>query len=230
MDDGVTLALLAAASFVPALAFLVWVRSHEKHGREPWRAVLGIFTYGATLGVLLAFLLASSLDISLGFGSVFLAAVVAAPLVEELTKGLGLRFSRAHVDEPEDGIVYGVAVGVGFAATETFLYGLGQLATASLGTAFAVVLLRNFTSLLLHASSSALLGFGYSRMRMRAGAWPDLLPYYLLAVALHALYNALVLTQAWLGIGIAFVLVAAVVTVLRRQVRRLDALGATPHL
>ncbi len=229
MQQDAAVALLAAGSFLPALAFLGWVRAHERHGREPWRAVLGVFLYGATLGIAFALLLASVLDISLGFGSAFLAGVVAAPLVEELTKGLGLGLARRHVDEPEDGIVYGVSVGVGFAATETLLYGIAELADASVGGAVGLVLLRNFTSLLLHAGSSALLGFGYARMRLRHGAWPNLIPTYLLAVLVHALYNGLVLTRTWLGIAAAFLLVATLTTALRRQVRRLDAAPGQPQ-
>lgn len=229
MDASAAVALLAALSFLPALGFLVWVRAHERNGREPLRAVLGVFVYGGTLGVLLALVLASLLDVSLGFGSALLAATVAAPLVEEMTKGLGLGLARRHVDEPEDGIVYGVAVGVGFAATETLLYGLGQLQDGTLLSALGLVLLRNFTSLLLHASSSAVLGFGYARLRMRNAAWPHLLPYYLVAVLIHSVYNGLVLTQAWLGFGAAFVLVMVVVTTLRRHIRRLDAAPGQPH-
>lgn len=222
VDESRAVALLVAFAFLPALGFLVWVRAHERRNREPLAPVLGIFLYGATLGVLLALVLATVLDNSLG-GSALLAAVVAAPLVEELTKGLGLGFVRRHIDEPEDGIVYGVAVGVGFAATETLLYGLGQLNEATLLSAIGLVLLRNVTSLLLHASSSALLGFGYARVRLAGGAWPHLLPSYLVAVLLHAVYNGLVLTRVWLGFLAALVLVVVVVTALRRHVRRLDA-------
>lgn len=229
MEQNAAIALLAAGSFLPALVFLGWVRAHERHGREPWRAVLGVFLYGATLGIAFALILASILDISLGSGSAFLAAVVAAPLVEELTKGLGLGLVRRHIDEPEDGIVYGVSVGVGFAATETLLYAIVELNGTNVGSALGLVLLRNFTSLLLHAGSSALLGFGYARMRLRHGAWPNLIPTYLLAVLVHALYNGLVLTRTWLGIAAAFVLVIAITTMLRRHIRRLDAAPGQPQ-
>lgn len=228
MDASRAVALLAAGSFLPALAFLAWVRAHERRDREPWRAVLGVFLYGATLGVLLALVLSSLLGLSPDGGSRFLAVVVAAPLVEELTKGLGLGLARSHVDEPEDGIVYGMAVGVGFAATETLLYGLVELGDADFASAVWLILVRNFTSLLLHASSSALLGFGYARMRLRGGGWPQLLPAYLAAVLLHALYNGLVVGQAWIGILAAFGMVIAVATWLRRHVRHLDGLPGLP--
>ncbi|MEK6975698.1 MAG: PrsW family glutamic-type intramembrane protease [Candidatus Thermoplasmatota archaeon] len=223
MDPAAIWGTLAAVSFVPPLAFLVWARNHEKHGREPMRAVLGIFAHGGTLGIAVAITIGLVLDGTVTRGSLALAAIVVAPLVEELAKALGFGFVRRHVDELEDGLVYGVAVGLGFAATETFLYGLLELSDASLGSALAVVVTRNFSTLLLHAGSSALLGYGYARMRLRHGAWPDLVPFYLVAAALHALYNLLVLTATWVGFVAAVLMVVVVMSLLLRRVRQLDA-------
>lgn len=227
MDTAVVWGILAAISFLPPLAFLVWARSHEKHGREPWRAVLAIFLHGATLGVAVAIILGLWIDGSIG-GSLAIAAIVVAPLVEEMAKALGFGFVRRHVDELEDGLVYGLAVGLGFAATETFLYGLLELTDSSVAGAVGVVVTRNFSSMLLHAGSSAILGFGYAAVRLRNGAWLDLIPYYLLAVALHALYNLLVLSETWLGFVAAVVMVVVTVAVLLRRVRQLDAVPGAP--
>lgn len=223
MDPAAVWGILAAISFLPPLAFLVWARNHERHGREPIPAVLGIFAHGATLGIAVAIALGLWLDLSLTGGSVVIAAVLVAPLVEEMAKALGFGFVRRHVDELEDGLVYGVAVGLGFAATETFLYGILELSDTSVASALAVVVTRNFSSMLLHAGSSALLGFGYAAMRLRSGSLGGLIPYYLLAAGLHALYNLLVLSDNWLGFVAAVVMVFAVITVLLRRVRQLDA-------
>lgn len=228
MDPAVVWGILAAISFLPPLAFLVWARNRERHGREPWHAVLAIFAHGATLGVAVAIVLGLWIDGSFG-GGLAIAAIVVAPLVEEMAKALGFGFVRRHVDELEDGLVYGLVVGLGFAATETFLYGLLELGDASVASALGVVVTRNFSSMLLHAGSSAILGFGYASMRLRNGSWVDLLPYYLLAVALHALYNLLVLSGSWLGFVAAVVMVVVAVTVLMRRVRQLDAVpGGAP--
>lgn len=228
MDTAAVWGILAAISFLPPLAFLAWARSREKHGREPWHAVLAIFAHGATLGVAVAIVLGLWIDGAIG-GGLAIAALVVAPLVEEMAKALGFGFVRRHVDELEDGLVYGLVVGLGFAATETFLYGLLELTEVSVGSAVGVVITRNFSSMLLHAGSSAILGFGYASVRLRNGTWVDLAPYYLLAVALHAFYNFLVLTESWIGFVAAVVMVVATVTVLLRRVRQLDAVpGAAP--
>lgn len=228
VEPATTWALLAAVAFLPALGFLLWVRSRERHGREPVGALLGIFLHGATIGVALAIVLGLVLDLSLARGSLIIAAVVIAPLVEEATKGLGFGWVRRHIDELEDGLVHGVAVGLGFAATETLLYAGLELGKTGADGALGVVLVRNVSSMLLHAGSSALLGFGYAAMRLRHGAWPELLPAYLLAVALHALYNLLVLLDNWLGFTAAVLMVVAVVAGLMRRIRQLDRVAPAP--
>jgi RsiW-degrading membrane proteinase PrsW (M82 family) len=78
-----------------------------------------------------------------------------------------------------DGLVYGVAAGLGFAATENFLYGLGWGA--------AVTVTRAFLTPIAHATWSAIVGVGYG---MRAeGKVDSVLPYFLLAMALHFVWD-----------------------------------------
>ena len=228
MDRLAVLGVLAALSFVPALAFMAWARARERHAREPFGAVLGIFAHGGTFGVAMAIALSVLLDGALGGASTLVVAVAVAPLVEEATKGLGLLWVRRHVDELEDGLVYGLAVGLGFAATETFLYGLVRLGEESLAGAVVTVAARNASSLLLHAASSALVGFGYARLRVAGAPGASLLVAYLAAAGLHALYNVLVLTAGWVGFAAAVALVIVAVGVLLGQLRRLDRGAPAP--
>lgn len=214
--------ILLVACFLPPLLFMGWVRRRENFDREPFFAVLGIFAYGGTLGVAAALVFSTALLHS-SSASLFTAAVVIAPVVEEASKGFGLRFARRHMTELEDGLVYGAAAGLGFAATETFLYGLNELLASDLQGALGLVLMRTFSSMLLHASSSALLGLGYSALLVRRGRSPFLVIAYLTAVLLHAAYNYLVSSNTWLAFGVAIVVVIAIWTSLMRRLRDLDA-------
>ncbi|MEA3136488.1 MAG: hypothetical protein QOC71_769 [Thermoplasmata archaeon] len=224
--DGTALGILLALAFLPPLLFMLWVRNHEKTQREPLGAVLGMFVYGGTLGVIIALALIYALDYSLGTqvdGLSLLSLVVIAPLLEELAKGLGLGLVRNRIRELEDGIVYGAAIGLGFAATENLLYGLQALGDSGIQEAALTIAFRVLSSVLLHAGSTALLGYGYARMRLRKQGLIVLMPYYLFAVAQHAIYNFLVGPQYLWGFVAAVVMVLVVTGLLRRQIRRLDA-------
>jgi RsiW-degrading membrane proteinase PrsW (M82 family) len=224
--DGATLGILAGMSFLPPLLFAVWVRNHERHQREPILAVLGLFAYGGTLGVAIALMIeqlgAAPLGAGAGSGAAFLMLVVGAPLAEELAKGLGLGLVRRRILELEDGIIYGAAIGLGFGATESLLYGLQSLSDQGLADAVVTIAFRVLSSVLLHAGTTALLGYGYGRMRLRREGLAFLVPFYLLAVAQHALYNFLVNPQVLAGFAAAVVMVVVVTTVLRHQIRVLD--------
>lgn len=222
--DYATLGTLLALSFLPPIVFAVWVRNHERHQREPLGAVLGMFAYGGTLGIASALVLSLAFDVGLG-GSELLGLVVVAPFAEELAKGFGLRFVRGRVREVEDGIIYGAAIGLGFGATENLLYGLTALLDEGLTVAVQTIGLRVVSSVLLHAGSTALLGYGYALLLLRRASMGLLLPYYLLAVAQHALYNFLVSTQYIAGFVAAIAMVIVVTTLLRRRIRQLDAQG-----
>lgn len=235
LQDSTVFSILAGLSFVPPLVFLLWVRAHENNDREPVRAVLVAFLYGGSAGVAIAILLHVLFQFGydraggpLPLASALLAAVIIAPIVEEFAKALGLGLVRKHMDEVEDGIIYGAGIGLGFAATENFVYGLAGL-EGGFGAAVTTISVRVFSSMLLHACASALIGYGYGLAVMRGGVPFEALPYYLGAVLLHAGYNFLVSTQAWWGFVAALVLVATLFGTLRRRIRDFDALPHDPQ-
>ena len=227
--------LIAALALLPPLVFTFWLRSRERHDRNPVRTTLASFIFGGTIGVAVAIVLHQLFGIAfaqpnLNFGleASFLTVVVAAPLAEEFAKGLGLGFLRGHVRELEDGIIYGAGLGLGFAATENLLYGYQALTDQNLDFAIWTIVLRVFSSMLLHLAASALLGFGYARIVLGGHTPLLMLPYFIVAAALHAAYNGLVTMQGFGGWGLtlALVLVVVVTSVLYRWIHVLDAL---PH-
>lgn len=228
-----TLGILVALSVLPPLLFLVWIRNREQNDREPVRAVLAAFAYGGSLGVVVALLLSVLFDANRawfanGFGidATLLSLVVAAPFIEELSKGFGLSLSRKRIHELEDGFVYGAALGLGFAATENILYGVTSYFEGGAGLAYQTLIVRAVSSTLLHAGASALLGFGYALIVVRGDSAGRLLPFYLVAVGLHALYNFLVFTETFAGLAAAVIIVWVVLLWVRRRIGHLDAL---PH-
>ena len=194
--------ILVVFSFVPSILYLWWLRNSEVYEREPWGMVFRTFVWGAVFGVILAvvFTLLVVFALSLSFGptsrlldqshglGVVVLVVVIAPLAEELAKLIGISVARREINEVEDGMVYGGAVGLGFASTENLLYGTTALLTGGVGMSLILLGIRTISSTLLHASATASSGLGMGNYYvLRDGA--SVIPYYLLAVLMHSSFN-----------------------------------------
>jgi protease PrsW len=243
------LALVLLTAIVPSLAYLVWIRNSERHDRERWGNVLSVFLFGMIVSIIAAVVLESAaIEVIYSSGSIFsdgfwsfepydptleivLLAVVIAPIVEEWTKGWGVIGIRRRVREPEDGLVYGAAVGLGFAAMENVFYNSNAL-LSGFDVFLTTALTRAVVSTLLHGSASAILGYGIARkylLRTR-GTKASWLPYYLAAVGLHALFNGFaVADMVWdheaipyIGLAAALVLSVGMFLWTRRSVRSMD--------
>jgi len=202
------LAILIVASLAPALIYLTWVRSSERYRAEPWGTVLGLFAFGALFATFVAAFLevilvaigtAASqaypapeftfLNGNSALGTFFLVLVI-APFVEEGIKAYGVVRQSDAVRSVADGPVFGASVGLGFGFFETFLYGLGGFLAGGLVAGVTLVLIRSISSVLLHASSTAMFGYGYATSKLE-GSTGASGGYYLLAVGMHASFNVL---------------------------------------
>lgn len=245
-DDIVFWSVLFLVAFVPSLVYLVWIRNTEKHSREPYGTLLKVFAYGAILSVLMAVafevILLALFDQNIErvyefFGEnpsipTLVAACVIAPIVEELTKALGvLKVKRRRMlVEIENGIVYGAAAGLGFAATENLLYESSAYLTDGVQAWADTAVLRSLSSALLHATASALVGLGIARSALQGKSW---MPYYLGAVVMHGgfnfaasfgviYYDSLGDSAYLIGLTAAFAIVVIGVIVMRGKIRQLD--------
>lgn len=201
-------AVLTLAALLPALAYLVWVRQSERLGPEPWGLLLRLFAFGAVGATIIAAILEVLIvDAGTAFslkypapefaflngqstlGAFFLVLVV-APFVEEGLKAAGVIQYRSSLRRLADGPVFGAAVGLGFGFFETLLYGLGAFLAGGLAAGLTLILIRSVSSVLLHGSSTAMFGRGYSASiyQGKSGASGA---YYLLAVGMHSAFNAL---------------------------------------
>jgi RsiW-degrading membrane proteinase PrsW (M82 family) len=201
MADLPMLAIIVLAAFVPSLLLMLLVKNTERRGREPAGRTFLTFMAGATLSVGLAMLIEGFLiyivfdmdvlSVSYLLGrypalSTLILACVIAPFTEEFTKALGIARPAGRARELEDGIVYGAAVGLGFAAMENLLYETSAYLTGGIALFVGTVIVRTISSALLHASASSITGYGMTAKRFLGTSW---LPYYLLAVLLHAAFN-----------------------------------------
>ncbi len=203
VPDPVALGLSLVAAVVPAVAYSLLVLRLDRYEREPRRALLAAFGWGA-IGAVLFSVVASLLFQAILVSAVaaesgeFLAVAVGAPVIEETFKGLALvailLFFRRELDNVLDGLVYGALIGLGFAMTENVLYfGSAYLADgiAGLGRLFvARAVIDGFG----HAAYTATTGaaIGWARRQYRRGFRRFLVPVlgWELAVLQHFLWNA----------------------------------------
>jgi len=227
----------------PVVAAFLWMDRWEP---EPPRILLLAFLWGACFATLAALILNSGAELAassaLGDASTAFSAVFVAPWVEEFMKGsflLGLLvFRRREFDGVLDGIVYAGVVAAGFAFTENILY-LGQAFAAGAtdgqsGDVVAVLIMRGVFSPFAHPLFTSMIGIGLgiatnaktvlARLAAPIGG-------YLLAVTMHALWNAsasfaggALLIPVYLLVMLPmFVFVLSVVLYQRRREQRIIA-------
>lgn len=178
-----------AISFAPAVLWLWYVRREDVREPEPRLLVLSAFVLGCGATSAIAVLrpriehLLPSLP---GLPGALVDAFLATALPEEAAKLLAVAaaclWSREW-NEPMDGIVYGVAAGLGFASLENAYF------VAASGDPWVVVG-RAFTANLAHAAFTGGAAFfiGLARLRLRRGL-PLAVLGVALAVLLHGVYD-----------------------------------------
>jgi RsiW-degrading membrane proteinase PrsW (M82 family) len=192
-------AAVIAAAVAPALLVL-WLIVAADSRPEPARMVFVALLLGvasAIAAVILELVLAAIWPLP---HHPWLNALFHAAIPEEIVKvpliaAIALR-SR-HFDEPMDGVVYGAAVGLGFAAIENIGYVLG--AGAGWGS---VAILRSVLSVPLHGAFGAIAGAYIARARfagvLRSGRgvlWHRRRLFamaWLVPTVLHALFDGAV--------------------------------------
>jgi len=155
--------LLVSLAIAPGIAICLYIYFKDQYNREPRRHLVISFF----LGIISAFI-ALTLQIILGAvhkkillpdivsTAVFAYAVVA--LTEEWSKYIMVRyyaFPKPEFDEPYDGIVYSVMVGMGFATIENIAY------VTQFG--YAAVWARMYLSVPAHGTFAVLMGYNLGK-------------------------------------------------------------------
>lgn len=219
------IALTLALAPVPLL--LAGVLALDRMEPEPRSNLVFAFAWGAGIAVLVAGVVNSlNLDyikdvVNLSEDSARnIAATFGAPVVEETMKGLVLlgmlRFRRAELDGPTDGIIYASMVGLGFAMSENVSYYLAALSTSGVKGLAVTVVLRGILSPLAHPLFSSMIGVAVAHAARRDGSERV---FYILAgwsgaMILHGLWNGLASYGGFAGLVIAYLTLLVVLIVL----------------
>lgn len=197
---------LFPVAFIIAFAFpgLIWVSyiySRTITSPEPQRLVLIALAWGmfSTLPASLFNDLGSRIvevnqNALLGKGefgtSELILVSLIAPFVEELLKPIGLILIIKRLKTPYEGVLYGVACGMGFAIIENMLYELFILIWYGADAWTLNAFVRGIGSTVLHAVGPAAIGFAiaYSK-QMKKPMKMYLLYAYIFGFIMHAAWN-----------------------------------------
>lgn len=181
---------IAIALFIPVL-FLLALRTFDLHKTAKFSRTIVTLICG-----LVSYLIAAQLNPyivnELGLTRVELVRYV-APVVEEILKALALIYlvNRADFNYVVDGVLFGFGVGIGFAVIENVEY----LQGASLNVVLILAVARVFSTNLMHATSSGLIGTALAYHRgtpdKRLGSLV-IAGGYVIAILFHAIFNIMV--------------------------------------
>jgi protease PrsW len=229
---GFAVGTLMAVVPVPFYVMLaLWLDRYEA---EPPRVLARTFVWGATVAICMAMLVNTYAESTLAgvFGdhaAGIFGAVVSAPVVEELAKGLVLLILyRGMVDEFDgvtDGVVYAAMVGLGFAMVENIQYYGSALAQGEHESVVTFVV-RGMMAPFAHPFFTSMIGIGLGVAREGPKDGRRHVPPLIglgAAMVLHSLWNVVTSDDRWFVGAYVVVMVPAFVAVLalvRHSLRR----------
>lgn len=179
----------------PAAAIIIYFYAKDKHDREPFGVLLRSFLAGC-FSVLPAIVLESSLPWFVpgsggsGLISIAIYTFVIIAASEEFSKYIFLRYyayKKPSFNEPYDGIIYAVMVGMGFATIENLMYIFGA---DTLGAAWGTGGLRAVTAVPAHATFAAIMGYYMGLAKFNPANEKSLMfRGFLMATILHGFYD-----------------------------------------
>ncbi|RMG67458.1 MAG: protease PrsW [Bacteroidetes bacterium] len=181
---------LLALALAPIAFIFTYVYLKDRYEREPLKYLLITFVFGGLTAVPVIMVgqwlqEVTGTSATSSPADLLIYSFIVVAMTEEGMKYLVLRwynYPHREFDEPYDGIMYGVAVSLGFAAIENILYVLN----GGMGTG----LIRMFTAVPAHASFGAMMGFFVGRAKFGSRRpMLDRLKGLLVAIIFHGLYD-----------------------------------------
>jgi RsiW-degrading membrane proteinase PrsW (M82 family) len=230
--------VIMLGAFIVPIAFIAYFYEHVQHREISTALLTTCFIVGGVIGSVTAGLLEYQTLQQLNIGG-----LLGVGVIEESAKLIFpiIMFVRWRYQHEADGLLFGIAAGMGFAALETMGYGLVTFiqSKGDIGTLEQVLIIRGFLSPAGHAAWTGFVCAVLWREREKKGHisinW-GVIGAFLLAIVLHVLWDTVnslggagVAGYALIIIGniaIAAISLTMVIRRYRESRRRLAAAGA----
>jgi len=192
------------ASLIVPLILMILTWYADIYEREPFRFVVGMFVYGIFAAFVTFFLnnvflylvheTPELLPLAL---STAIISLIASPIIEELLKTFGLAVFSNHpeFDDALDGLLYGFAIGLGFAMYENWFYFLARVDPIITGIDawLSIIMYRSVFNTISHACFTGfiglVLGLLKSRPKYKKFYKIGIIPGLFMAMLLHIAFN-----------------------------------------
>ena len=201
------------AAIIPMSLYLFLIWKMDKYEPEPIKFVISHFMWGAFGAIIFTIVFSSiaevALELSFGVASPLVMTIFSAPFFEEITKGIFLTktYRDKRFDNITDGLVYGAAIGLGFGMTENFFYFItyGDTFTEWIG----IVVIRSGFSAVMHGIATGMFGaiLGFVKYSTKVNKLSLISFGLILAMAIHAFWNASVSFESTFAFGFLFMFV-----------------------
>ena len=208
---------LLGIALAPVVFLFTYIYLQDEYEREPLKYLLIAFFLGVLCAIPVVYLgdyIEAFSGLSMVEGDwvqILLYAFIVVALTEELMKYLVLRwyiYPHDEFDEPFDGIMYGTAISLGFAAIENILYVFTS--DDGLGTG----ILRMFSAVPAHAMFGVLMGYFVGKAKFMSSDGSPFLERMKglgVAVLFHGLYDFfLFLNESYLTLFAFFALISGI--------------------
>ena len=184
--------LYLLAAILPAVVLVLYAYKQDQFP-EPPRIVFKTFLFGCAtvlaINLIIPILDNYNEEFFSGETYYFFDSFIRAAFVEEFFKACVIIFyctRKTAFDEPMDGVIYGIAASLGFAAYENISYVLYFEKVPS----FDIALVRAFTAIPMHALCGVVMGFLISQSIFEnKHNYLNLFLALFIPVGIHGLYN-----------------------------------------
>jgi len=213
--------VILALALAPTTAVMLYIYLRDRHEPEPLGLLVLSFLYGgvSTMLTLLISWPVNVLFLTKPDDAVhqFINAFFKVALIEEFSKFFFVRFVlfyNKNFNEPYDGIVYAVMVGMGFATLENVIYVYQY--------GFTTGIMRMFTAVPAHATFAIIMGYflGKAKFTHRRVIYFSMVSL-VTAAAFHGTYDYLLFMSYVPGLWIGAAISLAIILLLSRKAIRL---------